>query len=189
MKKSAVTINLKKMTIESKVKLYNEIGDDIYAKSQVKKERFIKAFTPEWVENGQNCKRYRESFGISLKELSELMGRSSSTLSKFEKGLPVMYADNITSAYYKLIPLINGGIKGDFGNEDYDIILHYLLSVTSRYTDILELIEEVENELWLQDAGKEIEHLFRYHVGEFFENKAKNALSKLNIEYNDSATL
>src|SRR5690606_36572940 len=63
------------------------------------KELFIKENQNEWIEIGNELCDQRIELGITLAEMSRLLGTSTTRIRNFEKGMPVMMANGLKASY------------------------------------------------------------------------------------------
>lgn len=67
--------------------------------------KFMRDNAPRWKEDGESCKKLRETWNFSKSELAEYLGVSESKLRKFESGKPVTHARLLAMAYHNFFAL------------------------------------------------------------------------------------
>lgn len=67
-------------------------------KEQMKRE-YIAENQSEWIERGNKFKELREKLNITKAEMERATGFSSSTITKFEQGQPIMNAEKLEKSY------------------------------------------------------------------------------------------
>ncbi|MGP7815531.1 helix-turn-helix domain-containing protein [Niallia sp. 01092] len=68
-------------------------------RSDRRKERYKLANKLDWFKRGQELKQQRESLGLSLTKLAQMIGTSPSRISNFEQGEPVMMSNQLAQSY------------------------------------------------------------------------------------------
>jgi DNA-binding transcriptional regulator YiaG len=61
--------------------------------------KYMRDNAQRWKEDGESCRKLRESFSHTINELSEYLGVSESKLRKFEAGKPVTHARLVSMSY------------------------------------------------------------------------------------------
>ncbi|MDM5283120.1 helix-turn-helix domain-containing protein [Peribacillus frigoritolerans] len=62
-------------------------------------ESWIEEQSEEWEEVGEECRTLRKIYGITVKELSSMLGISTTRIYKFENGQPIRDAFLVENAY------------------------------------------------------------------------------------------
>jgi len=92
-------------------------------KSDRRKERFKLANKLDWHKRGQELKLKRESIGLSLTKLAQMIGTSPSRIANFEQGEAVMMSNQLVQSYK--LALEHYELKGKSNNlVDHILIKH-----------------------------------------------------------------
>ena len=81
-----------------------------------KRDNFVRKMTPIWIEEGKKMRYIRDGLCISRREISELIGFSTSTVASFEAGNPIRNRWYFEKAYrlaIKYIQIIRREIAND----------------------------------------------------------------------------
>jgi DNA-binding transcriptional regulator YiaG len=73
--------------------------------------KFMRDNASRWKEDGESCKKLRETWNFTKSELSEYLGVSETKLRKFESGKPVTHARLLAMAYHYFFALQENQMK------------------------------------------------------------------------------
>ncbi|MBD1379076.1 helix-turn-helix domain-containing protein [Metabacillus arenae] len=73
--------------------------DNTFLGQVAEKEQFIEENKEEWLKIGSELQNKRLELGISVSQLSKLLGTSDTRIRNFESGEPVMMSNHLISTY------------------------------------------------------------------------------------------
>ncbi|WP_223068097.1 helix-turn-helix domain-containing protein [Paenibacillus caui] len=87
----------------------------------VPREEYTKAKAPEWASVGAAYREARKGLNLTIQKVATEIGVSSSTLARFEKGVPVRASRLIENAYGLYLVVHNATRRGLLDHMDLDM--------------------------------------------------------------------
>lgn len=82
-------MNIYELISKSEFEISNDYLAEQLRKSYIRYKEYVTKNTPSWQQEGAEMRAIREEHGISQRYLGELVGVSSQTIAKMEKGKPI----------------------------------------------------------------------------------------------------
>lgn len=122
--------------------------DKEFEEHKERRDKYIKEHKQEWLDAGAYYKTWREEHYLSKAEVARRIGISSSTLTKYENGEPVMRANMIETAYDALIGSAPISITDTDSLEDFFNGVLCTISESRAFINNEELYEKASDYLY-----------------------------------------